>query len=431
MALPLLFAACASAPAAPPTPPPPPTPDATPAPAPSPSPAVPSPSPAAPATSPAALTPIAEPGDHGFAARLYASQASAHSGNLILSPASARLALGMAYLGARGDTAREMAAALGLPTDASQAGAEMSASVKAWNDHRDPKVKLAIANALFEQRGWPVEEPYASALRDGFAARLQVVDFAGDAAGATRAINLFAASNTKNEITHLVQEGDLTPRTRLALVNATYFKGEWKTAFPASSTASGTFHAPDENVTRPLMHVEGYFSYGETSDAQVLVMPYGSGTYSMVVVLPGEQVRLAALERRMTGAVIDAWFACATPGKVNVTLPRFELETQSELGDALAGMGMRQAFDVERADFSGITRPTLPGDRLYISKVIQKAKVKVDEKGTVAAAATVVGMAAPPSAPPPVPTFTADHPFLYFIRDGLGNVLFMGRVVEP
>ena len=375
-------------------------------------------------------TKVAEKGDHAFAARLYGTQRDA-KGNLVISPSSARVALSMAYVGAKGKTATQMADVLGIDDDPAKVTTEMSATIARWNAGGDPKVKLRVANATWGDKSVPFTSSWQGTMKTSYGAPLQLVDFKGAFEPARKTINEWIGAKTEQKILGTLQPGDLDAYTRFVLVNATYFDGQWSHAFEAKVTADGAFHvAAGKDVQKKLMHQTSHFSYGETPDAQVLSMPYGKGGYSMVVVLPKQTFGLSALETGMTGATIDGWLAAPSyEQEVVVTFPRIEAEARLLLGGVLAKLGMVDAFDPAKSDFSGIAPHKGFDDNLYLAKVIQKSWIKVDEKGTEAAAATVV-IGAMPTAVAIPHVFDATHPFLYFLRDDAGNVLFMGRVIE-
>lgn len=386
------------------------------------------------ASASASATPAAsvERGDHAFAARLYGTQRDA-KGNLLVAPASARVALSMAWVGAKGSTAKQMGEVLGFDGDADAVSAEVSRTLARWNAADDPKVKLRVANATWGDRGVPFTATWLDAMKGRYGAPLQQVDFRGAYEPARATINDWIAAKTEQKLLGTLKEGDLTTFTRFVLVNATYFDGQWAHAFDAKATREGAFHVEaGRDAKRPLMHQSARFKYGETADAQVLSMPYGKGGYSMVVVLPKETFGLGKLEKGMTGATIDGWLGAATwEQEVDVTFPKLQAEARLSLATELAKLGMKDAFDPRAADFSGIAPHKGFEDNLYLAKVIQKSWIKIDERGTEAAAATVVIGAVPTAVAPMPRVFDATHPFLYLLRDEAGNVLFMGRVVEP
>ena len=214
------------------------------------------------------------------------------------------------------------------------------------------------------------------------------------------------------------------------LVDAIYFKGDWETKFDAGRTQDQPFHISSaKSVTARLMEQTGDYSYAEFPDLQVLAMPYDGEDISMVVLLPRDVDGLTNLEAQLTPENLKSWMDQLRPDKVHVLFPSFTFRSQFLLGDTLSAMGMPDAFDDLKADFSG-----MDGRKdLVISSVIHEAYVKVDEKGTEAAAATAVVMTELILLrPPPIPTFRADHPFLFLIRDNqTGSILFLGRVMNP
>jgi len=354
--------------------------------------------------------------------------------NLVASPASIAIALGMARIGARGATAAEMDGVLSdLATDAHAAwlnGLDQALATRTDTFRDDEGTAhdqtLDISNASFAQRDLAFEPAYLDALASRFAAGQYLVDYQADADAARRQINAWASEQTRGRIPEVLSPADVSADTRLALVNAIYLKASWAQAFQEDQTNQGPFTRPDgSTVTVPLMRVRGA-SCGEGDGWAAADIPYLGRQLSMLVIVPDD---LSAFERTLGARVIadiDATIA-ATTSVADVTLPRFDLETREELGDILAALGMPTAFDPTTADFSGMTTQT----RLVISKVIHQANISVDEKGTEAAAVTVVGMDTT-GGPAETCTAHADRPFLFALRDvDTGAILFMGRVVDP
>jgi len=356
-----------------------------------------------------------------------------HPGNLAISPASLATALTMTYGGARGDTASAMAAAMHLGATPDAAMAAAGKLVTSWNAPGQP-YELAVANRLFGDQAYRFAPPYLAATRDQFGAALEPVDFRGAPDAAIDTINHWVSDRTKGLIPAILPPHGLDPLTRLVLVNAVYFHGKWKDPFDAARTGDATFHAPGGDHKVPTMHRD-YAAYGEDHDVKVLALPYAGDRLSMLFVLPKDDSpgSLAPVEDDLSSAAIDRWAKLASDRRVDVSLPRFKIETPiMSLGEILAGLGMGVAFS-DDADFSAMSTPgQVP---LKISVVYHRALVELDEQGTKAAAATAVGMAeitsiGPP--PPPPPSFKADHPFLFFLRDTkTGAILFAGRVADP
>jgi serpin B len=381
-------------------------------------------------TPPAADRAAVVEGDNAFAVTLY-GQLRKQSGNLFFSPESISTALAMAYAGARGDTASAMAKTLHFTLPPAQLHPAMGALLNDLNAAHEG-YQLSVANALWAQRGYTFLNDFLSLMNNDYGAGLNQVDFKGSTEAARLTINRWVEQKTANKITDLLQPGALRPTTRLVLTNAIYFKGDWQSQFDKAQTKDEDFHvSPAQTKKAPLMHREGGFNYFDGKTFQVLEIPYKSNELSMVIFLPNDLGGLPALEQSLTASNTQQWLRQLGPvPKVIVTLPKFKTTQEFELGGTLAAMGMPQAFQPS-ADFSGMT-----GKKdLFISAVIHKAYIDVNEEGTEAAAATAVTMRtmavrAPNPAPPPV--FRADHPFVFLIRDNRSNsILFMGRTADP
>jgi serpin B len=368
-------------------------------------------------------------GNNAFAVALY-HQLSHQAGNLFFSPESISTALAMAYAGARGNTASEMAKALHFTLPPGQLHPAMGALLRDLNAaHSD--YQLNVANALWAQQGYTFLDQFLDLLKGDYGAGLQQVDFKGAPEAARSTINQWVEQKTQDKIKDLLAPGAVRPDTRLVLTNAIYFKGNWQTQFDKAQTRNEDFYlSQTKSAAAPLMHREGSFGYFDGGTFQVLEIPYKSNALSLIVVLPKERSGLPGLEDSMTASNMQQWLSQVAPvPKVIVTIPKFKSTQEFELSTALRALGMPQAFGAD-ADFSGMT-----GKRDFaISAVIHKAFVDVNEEGTEAAAATAVTMRAlamrAPGPPPPV--FRADHPFIFFIRDnGSRSILFLGRMTDP
>jgi len=368
-------------------------------------------------------------GNNIFAVALY-GQLRHQSGNLFFSPESISTALAMAYAGARGSTASEMGKTLHFTLPPDKLHPAMGALLRDLNANHDG-YRLSVANALWAQQGYTFLDDFLNLLKSDYDAGLNQVDFKGATEAARLTINQWVEQKTQDRIKDLLQPGALRPDTRLVLTNAIYFKGDWETQFDKAQTRNEDFHlSPAQTATVPLMHRDGRFSYFDGGTFQVLEIPYKSKELSMIVFLPKDAGGLAALEQSLNGSDLQQWLSkLVSVPKVIVTMPKFKMTRQFELGATLSAMGMPQAFH-GNADFSGMT-----GHRDFaISEVIHKAYVDVNEEGTEAAAATAVTMRAlamrAPEGPPPV--FRADHPFVFMIRDNRSSsILFMGRLADP
>jgi serine protease inhibitor len=347
-------------------------------------------------------------------------------GNVFFSPLSIEMALAMASEGAAGETARQMRAILHLPDGAALDFAPLSRQLSPADSAYD----LVIANALWGDRQTNFKHQYLDKLRHQFDAELKQVDFA-DPTQTSTTINRWVSEVTRNRIKDLIATWAITPQTRLILTDAVYFKGRWKQAFDERLTSDQDFTPlQGPKVSVPFMEKTRKYRYAESALAQVLELSYAGGGLSMLVILPRRPADLDTVESELTLDGLNHWLTLLNSRPVEVHLPRFRLETSCSLDQTLASIGMPDAFDSHRADFSG-----MDGTReLFIGRVAHKAFVEADEKGTTAAAAT--GMIMPTATirrDSEVPVvFRADHPFVFLIRDAhTGAILFMGRMARP
>jgi serpin B len=369
-----------------------------------------------------------------FALDLYAKLSSEKQGNLFFSPQSISTALAMTYAGARGETASQMASVLHFELPAEQLHPAEAALLAYWNSlGKQGNVKLSVANRLWGQRGYKFADVFIKLLRDDYGAGLEQVDFA-ESEAARKAINTWVEKATADKIKDLIPSGALNSLTRLVLTNAVYFKGDWQLAFSKEDTKPSDFFLSEKEkiAAVPLMHQKDDFRFGEAKYAddrkvKILQLPYKGGQLSMVVLLPNAIDGLANLEKHFSADKLQQWLDSAKQQEVSVWLPKFKMTDEFQLGDVLAAMGMADAFERNKADFSGIDGT----HELLISAVVHKAFVDVNEEGTEAAAATGIVFGAP-AARTQSHEFRADHPFAFVIRDNTtGAILFMGRVVDP
>jgi len=363
-------------------------------------------------------------GNNAFALDVY-DQVRVEGENLFLSPFSISAALGMTYAGAGGETATEMHDVLhvGLADDAFHGN--FGALIQdLGGEHEGRGYELSVANKLFGQEGTPWVADFLAVTSDDYAAPLEDMDFIGDPEGSRMAINAWVAEMTRDKIEELLKEGLITSDTRLVLTNAIYFEADWATQFDPDDTVDGTFTTEGgAEVTVPLMSLSGEFELGGDDEVSVIRLPYQDDEVSMIGILPHDLDGLADVEASLTPEVLDGWLAEMWEVETEVVLPSFEMRSEIDLGETLIDLGMPSAFDCSVADLSGISEQPL-----CLAAVVHEAYVKVDEEGTEAAAATAV-VAVPTSMPP---SFVADHPFLFLIRDDLtGSILFMGRVADP
>ena len=355
--------------------------------------------------------------------------------NLMLSPYSIVTALSMLFPGARGDTASEIAEVLHLTVDGSTLHAVRNHIDTALatpppptsdEDTREP-FTIRPANSAWGQGGYPFLDGYLEVLATNYGAGLRLVDYAGDPEGSRAIINSWVEEATEERIKDLIPEGAVDVMTRLALVNAIWFKANWFEQFNADATGPGIFTLLDgSEIEVPLMHANLRTGYVETDLFEAVRLPY-AGDAAMVVLVPreGSPAELAA---DLDQSDLDIEWQ---PASVDLTMPSFEFEAEAGLKSALQELGMRTAFvppsGGSGADFTGITATP----ELYVSGAFHKTFIALDEEGTEAAAATAIIMRATSAGPPPV-TFTADRPFLFWIEhSSTGEMLFLGQVTNP
>jgi serpin B len=348
-------------------------------------------------------------------------------GNLLFSPASISTALAMTFAGAGGETKTQIANVLHFDRPESETMLGFGTLTSILNSN-EPGYRLNMANRLWAQKGHRFEQPFLAITRDRFMAELEPLDFA-QSEQARQTINSWVEKETGGKIQDLIPSGLLNEMTRLVLTNAIYFKGMWESPFSKSATEDAPFHlSNDKQLHVPMMLKVEDFGYFAADAVDVLELPYGGRDLSMVVLLPKKFDGLSELEAQLTSESVRDLTSKLRNREVRVYMPKFKTTSEFMMSDVLRAMGMPLAFS-DQADFSGIS----VDEALKISEVVHKAFVDVNEEGTEAAAATGIAIA-PTSAvsPEEPPTFRADHPFVFFIRDNrTGAVLFLGRVVNP
>jgi serpin B len=366
-------------------------------------------------------------GNQTFALSLF-SRMEDPGKNLFFSPFSISTALAMTWAGARHATEAQMGAVLGFTQGQNRTHPAFEKLLARLDTGPDNEAcRLLMANALWGQIGFKLLAPFKQQTLDHYHAGLNPLDFVGDPLTARKTINQWVKEKTGGKIEELIQPGSLNPATRLVLTNAIYFKGRWKTCFDKKKTEQAPFHLLNgETAEVSMMRIKGDYPYMEGDGFQALELPYEEDALSMVVFLPSAGPALGDLEKNCTPENLAAWCGGLRTMEVEVHLPRFKITHDLDLAAMLESMGMKDAFSANLADFSGMT-----GDQsLFLSNVIHKAFVEVNEEGTEAAAATGAVMSLTMVKEKKV--FLADHPFLFFIRDReSGSILFMGRFAVP
>jgi serpin B len=368
-------------------------------------------------------------GNSDFAFDLYGKlKNNEPNGNLFFSPYSISTALAMTYAGARGNTEKQMAATLHftLPNK-SLHSAFGTLQKQLIQDKKSRGYQLFLANALWGQKGEPVLKEFLDLNKDYYGAGITLLDFVNETERSRQIINRWVEEKTKEKIKDLIPPRGVNPETVLVLTNAIYFKGKWRTRFEEKDTKLAVFAISEKNeVEVPFMHLKEDFKYYSDEKMQVLELPYKSDELSMVVLLSKEIEGITELEKTLTAESLNSLLSKMHTGQVEVYLPKFRITWGSfSLNNALIALGMSDAFDFAKSDFTGINGK----GGIWISDVFHKAFIEVNEEGTEAAAGTGVVMA---WSIPDTPVFRADHPFVFIIKDNrTGSILFMGRVMNP
>lgn len=374
-------------------------------------------------------------GNSAFAFDLYQAL-KGEDGNLFYSPYSISLALAMTYAGARNETAQQIADTLDFMLDQDSLhpafnwlSAELAARGQGAQGKDGEGFRLNIVNAIWGQKGYGFLPSFLDVLAENYGAGLRTLDFINEVEKSRLAINDWVSYQTNGRIKDLIPPDRIDALTRLVLTNAIYFNAAWEYAFDKKATADAPFHLLNGGqVTAHMMKQVATLGYVAGEGYQAVELPYDSDEISMVVLLP-DSANFETFEQGLETQKVSDILSSLRPTYIALMMPRFEFESGLSLKDTLSGMGMSLAFS-EDADFSGMTGN--PG--LFISDVIHKASVAVDEDGAEAAAATAVPITLGIGSGPPAPSVkvTIDHPFIFLIRDiETGAILFVGRVLDP
>lgn len=353
-------------------------------------------------------------------------QTNASAENIVISPNSIAIALAMARRGTSGETQAELTTALELDgLDSSGIDANYLQLIETLNN-ADPDVKLAIANSLWVDRDFNLKEEFINDAKQFYLAEVSNLDF-GDSQ-AVDIINRWVAKNTNDKIPQIIDS--LSPENALYLINAIYFKGSWSNLFDSELTTEAPFYSqPNAPQPHQMMNQQGDYRYYENEQFQAVRIPYGKKQeLGMYIFLPQENNDLETFNQQLNSNNWQEWLSQMRSRKGNITIPRFELEYETDLQDVLSAMGINSLFNASQADFSAMTDNTVAVDNIK-----HKAVIEVNEEGTEAAAVTSIGIRVTSVEPEDIPfKMNVDRPFFFAIRDDITNsILFMGNVVEP
>ncbi|MFA5706012.1 MAG: serpin family protein [Candidatus Neomarinimicrobiota bacterium] len=342
--------------------------------------------------------------------------------NVLISPFSISTALSMTYNGARGETQTAMAEALGF-SDMSVEDVNLAyKNLTNYLRGADNKVTLDIANSIWADAGFSVDSAFLAVNRSYYDAVTNTLDFGNPASVAT--INQWVSDNTNQKIESIIDA--IPPEAVMYLVNALYFKAAWTWEFDPDQTVETSFNCYDGGTeTVDMMRQAAEFYYYQNDDLQMVDLPYGDEKFSMTLILPAYETDINDFIAGITQSEWDSWMDSLSGEKtlVEVRLPRFSFEYKATLNDVLTALGMGPVFAMN-ADFTGIN----PLGGLYISRVLHKTFIEVNEEGTEAAAATAVEVGV--VSVPDYPVFVANRPFLFAIREQeSGSIFFMGKML--
>ncbi|XP_006972721.1 serpin I2 [Peromyscus maniculatus bairdii] len=364
-----------------------------------------------------------------FAVDLYKAICFSHKNNIIFSPLGTTVLLGMVQLGAKGKAQQQILQTLRMQE--SSTGEEFSVLKSLFSAISKKKQEFTfnLASALYLQEGFIVKEAYLHGNKELFQSATKLVDFL-DAKSCAEKISTWVEGKTDGKIKNMFSEEEFGPLTRLVLANAIYFKGDWKQKFRKEDTEMSDFSKKDGSTVKvPMMKALLRTKYGYFSESfmecQVLELPYKADEFSMVIILPTEDVSIEEVEKRITAHHIQRWFSELHEEEVEVSLPRFKTEQKLDFKEALYSLNVTEIFG-GGCDLTGITESS----EVYVSRVMQKVFLEINEDGSEAATSTGINIPAIMSLTQT--QFRANHPFLFIMKHTqTESILFMGRVTDP
>uniref|UniRef100_A0A0N5BK42 SERPIN domain-containing protein n=1 Tax=Strongyloides papillosus TaxID=174720 RepID=A0A0N5BK42_STREA len=343
---------------------------------------------------------------------------------VVFSPMSLILALSLAYSGAKGKTIEEFGSLLKTNGENNQIHEHFLDFIQSLkNASTDFDVILKTANKIYVNDDFKILESYSDLLTKYYDGQFESIDFK-ESANAANKINAFVSDATNKKIENLISSGAINERTRIILVNCLYFSGDWKEKFKDYNTYDDVFHK-DANSSREIKYMKrnDFHTYSENENSQLILLDYFGGKTKFGILLPKKKHDIFNVLNDLNGEKLFNLIKNASVTGVEIHIPKFKTESSFTLNECLKKLGLGIAFS-EHADFSGIT----DSGRLFISQVVQKVFIDVNEKGTEAAAATgiVMELMCLPMTPEKPIIFKADHPFFFFILHDNKHMLFNG-----
>lgn len=361
-----------------------------------------------------------------FGLSLFKEISNAEAGkNVIISPLSVSTAFGMVLNGANGKTYDEIKSTLKLPGSNQD---EVNQAYLSLNDlltRIDPDVIFESANSLWYRQGFTFEQSFFDVNKNYFDAAVQALDFANPSS--VDIINNWVKEKTKEKITSIINT--IPPDAVMYLINAIYFKGTWLYTFDKSATKEDNFYVTQNDPEkRMMMNQKSKFNYYQTDNYQAIELPYGNGYFNMLVILPAVDTDINTFVNQMNENFWGSLLNNISEKEINLWLPKFEIEYKNELSKVLIAMGMPSAFDGRNADFSKMRNER----DLFISRVLHKTYMKVDEEGTEAAAVTAIEMGTTSAGPGSEIYMKVNRPFIFAVREkNSGTISFIGKIANP
>lgn len=360
--------------------------------------------------------------------------------NLVCSPLSLQYALAMTANGASGQTRQEIIDFLGYGEEDIDALNEYSKTLLEQLPAVDLDVTLKVTDALLVNDKFPLLPSFKETVENNYYAAVDNLDFSDPEQVAAR-INEWASRNTDGFIDNILSASEISEDAVAYIMNALYFKakwagGEYDPMFESNATKPDDFHLSDGSTIKvDMMRNMRWHQYAEMDGYKVLAIPYAGYKYYMYILLPDENDINGLIEKLKTTSWSDILSKMKSDAEVYIRIPKFEIENKYNLNDALQALGVTRPFQSGMAEFDMMFQPKQPKYYYWIEKVIQKARIKVSEKGTEAGAVTIVEMDGAAEAPGDEPKkvyFYADHPFVFVIGEKTsGTILFEGVCTRP
>lgn len=346
--------------------------------------------------------------------------------NLIFSPASITSAVAMTAIGASGNTFDEIRNTFYFTKDKTELGESYQNTFETYNVS-SKNVQLYNANSLWLEKTLTLNQSFTNQNKKHFNSSLHQADFFNNPEKSRNKINNWVLKNTNNRIKDLLKPSVIDKSTRLVLVNALYFKGAWSESFNKSQNTKDQFQIGKKDfITTTFMNkIVGAWHYSDKC-LEVIDIPYEDQKYSLMIIIPKSFKKLKKVEKLVNYDFYTYYAKNKEMKKIDLSMPKFSTESEFDLNSTLQKLGMKEAF-TGNADFSGITKQ----EKLYISKVIHKANISVDENGTEAAAATAVTMRKT-SISHYSEQIKVDKPFIFILRNNANNLIFfVGKITNP